>query len=479
MIEIEENTINFYQELHNECDPEKLLKIAKKGIFLIRPFFNYDKIKNHEYVVDISLYSKQYFFINNERQYERLTNFLFTNEIPFITSYIIINKYFMEKLYNEKRINIINQFFEHYFPMNEKEYILNYLIKYNLISNKFYNLVSSDDQNIKYDFFEYFYFNNKENNRFTNDFNTDIFYDNLTCIMRNGFDIAMVQDCIDKLSKYNELVPIYSFVYLRFPPYFPLKVIKKYTKKIYKKNMLKFKFLNKNIDNNNYYYEDLINSLFTDDFIRQLSDKESIENCDELKELEKYKFYPTMIKDYMIERNHNIYGDENVIKNRPYHNIRSNTNDLSYLVKFNSDNKPIWDDEEEGDFTTNIFPKDIYPFSRTILRDPNEVELMLQNPDYILNLNISSINVALSNNELIEVMLLIIIYIISMIHNKCNNFIIYLLVKSIKYFLYDELIFENNKLIFCIRNNIDCKIFYEKLTLIPNEVIKNYFGARQ
>jgi len=71
MIEIEKNTNLFYKELNSTCDINKLLNFAKKGIFLYEPLFKYDKIKYHESVIDISLYSRQYFFIYNKKQYNR------------------------------------------------------------------------------------------------------------------------------------------------------------------------------------------------------------------------------------------------------------------------------------------------------------------------------------------------------------------------------------------------------------------------
>jgi len=43
----ENNTIRFYEELENECNLEKLLNIAKDGIFLYKPLFYYDKIKKY------------------------------------------------------------------------------------------------------------------------------------------------------------------------------------------------------------------------------------------------------------------------------------------------------------------------------------------------------------------------------------------------------------------------------------------------
>ncbi|KAG4094821.1 hypothetical protein H8356DRAFT_1427690 [Neocallimastix lanati (nom. inval.)] len=63
----EENTKDFYKELNGECDPEKLLNIAKQGIFLEKPLLNYKSIKDHEYVVDISIITNQLYMINNKK----------------------------------------------------------------------------------------------------------------------------------------------------------------------------------------------------------------------------------------------------------------------------------------------------------------------------------------------------------------------------------------------------------------------------
>ncbi|KAG4081675.1 hypothetical protein H8356DRAFT_1319905 [Neocallimastix lanati (nom. inval.)] len=60
----EENTKDFYDELNGECDPKRLLYIAEKGIFLKEPLFKYDKIKDNEYVVDISYLLEDFIKIN-------------------------------------------------------------------------------------------------------------------------------------------------------------------------------------------------------------------------------------------------------------------------------------------------------------------------------------------------------------------------------------------------------------------------------
>ncbi|ORX42702.1 hypothetical protein BCR36DRAFT_415960 [Piromyces finnis] len=52
----ERNTELFYKELEKEdCDPDYLLELSQKGIFLIKPLFEYESIKYHENVVEINI----------------------------------------------------------------------------------------------------------------------------------------------------------------------------------------------------------------------------------------------------------------------------------------------------------------------------------------------------------------------------------------------------------------------------------------
>ena len=63
------NTEVFYKEFNENCCPEKLLEIERKGVYFYEPLFKYDKIKNHENVIDISIVANQYFLINNDNQF--------------------------------------------------------------------------------------------------------------------------------------------------------------------------------------------------------------------------------------------------------------------------------------------------------------------------------------------------------------------------------------------------------------------------
>jgi len=87
--------------------------LQEKGIFLYEPLFNNDKIKNDENVIEISILVGQYFMILNKNQYMKLIDlsfqkekydiYLFTSS-DCIFSLIIINRYLIEQLMNEKKM---------------------------------------------------------------------------------------------------------------------------------------------------------------------------------------------------------------------------------------------------------------------------------------------------------------------------------------------------------------------------------------
>jgi len=140
MVDIEKNTILFYEELEKKnCDYEKLLLISKKGIHLNEVLFNNENIKNHEYLVDISFYNNQFIYIRNEKQYLRLKSLL--ND--FLEPLIIFNNCFISFLLKETDIDFLQNFRCLYEPdltiyllyKHEEKYLEN-----NYISHKVFNL---------------------------------------------------------------------------------------------------------------------------------------------------------------------------------------------------------------------------------------------------------------------------------------------------------------------------------------------------
>jgi len=65
------NYILFIDELKKNCNAEKLLKIARFGIQLYKPLYEYEEIKYHRNAVEISILSGDNFIIYNNKQYNK------------------------------------------------------------------------------------------------------------------------------------------------------------------------------------------------------------------------------------------------------------------------------------------------------------------------------------------------------------------------------------------------------------------------
>ena len=215
----EENTKYFYNELNGECDPERLLWIAEQGIFLKEPLFKYDKIKDHEYVVDISIINNQFFLVNNNKQYNRLKYFFMEEDYIYgkychlncflgkYSSLIIINKYFIDKLFNGKD----EKFLKEVIVNRGISFYLLCLYNYSYIYTKTFILFYSDTINIPavpdmtFYIFKYFYSNTHkyllENLIKIKEKNIgDIL---MKIIIEFGNDINILNYCLDKIKQYN------------------------------------------------------------------------------------------------------------------------------------------------------------------------------------------------------------------------------------------------------------------------------------
>jgi len=69
-----------------------LLNFAeKKRLFLCEALFKYEKIKFHEYIIDISLYSRQYFYIHCMNYFSSFNIFNLYQNFDCIIKLILIN----------------------------------------------------------------------------------------------------------------------------------------------------------------------------------------------------------------------------------------------------------------------------------------------------------------------------------------------------------------------------------------------------
>lgn len=188
-------------------------------------------------------------------------------------------------------------------------------------------------------------------------------------------------------------------------------MLKKYVK-IFEPNKLRFIILDDIKEKQ--YYEEIINIICSDScfYYTLLYKQLQLKTGSVSRILNKYNIYPEKIKNYKIQ---NISGDKNFsfdfIKNK---NIDIKYKDIKYL------------------------PENIFPFTEKLFSTSDKLDLILQDSNYLLDLNINLINFKFIEKESsrlyqFEFYLLTLIYIISLLHNKKNPLLIYTLL------LYDNI----------------------------------------
>ncbi|KAL6591233.1 hypothetical protein U3516DRAFT_854813 [Neocallimastix sp. 'constans'] len=289
----EENTKDFYNELNGECDPERLLYIANQGIFLDEPLFKHEKIKNHEYVVDINILSRQFYMINNDSQYnrfkywcERINNneIDLLNDLNYFDSYteyyslIIINKYFIDRLLKEKNVEFIINIIKYKNPNFYLFYLYNTYICTSLLDD-----IISSNKNYDLDFIVE------------------------KIILYFGRDKNILQYCLD-LKKKNNLVIIPDLSNYKLPLLnHTLKYVKYYSTNLYNINSMQF------ICNDN-KISDFINIIFSEEGIRTFEKPLYSQRDKEI--FIKYNINLKNVSNYkIINNNENILKSEEIINN--------------------------------------------------------------------------------------------------------------------------------------------------------------------
>lgn len=430
----------FYKELKSTCDPDKLLNISKKGIFLCEPLYKFEKIKYHEYVIDISLYARQYFFIYNKKQYERFfycfKNFdlynifdLYYTDINFI-NLIIFNKFFLKQLIKEKNNSKVNLIFNSV----RTTYILKYLYKFKFITSKAYYLFSIDKiVDPQFEFMTFFYYN-EDNYIFSHNIEKYNYYriDMIVYyIYQFGYDINMLKYCVSLLKKFNILKDSSNHDNIfKLPLNFPLNVYKKYSEEIFYKN-------NYIVEHEDKYFEKVINILLSDKYMSAIGDINSLLHLYKINCIKRYGIDINLIKHSKIEKK---YEDNYKASEKPFNSYGFN----SIKYKNNSKNNlPIID----------------------VLNSNNNIEKILKKPNYLFTLNINF------NKYDMEAR---VVYIVSLIHNNYNKIIIKYLTSFISV-CYNAIIFENNKIVFYDRVDVDGYNYLKTFLLeIKNETFKSY-----
>jgi len=188
MLNIHDNTHLFYEEFDGNCNQEKLLKIARNGIYLYKSLSYFDKTKYHKNTVEINILAGEEFIIYNNKQYNKFKclyfkknslKILFKNcprppihsrfgfsSIDSKEDYlklIIINEFFIKKFihdidyYNDKDSMYKNRNFK--FGTKEVEIIICVLIRENnkeLLKQLLKNLFKNYNYERDFKFDKYF-----------------------------------------------------------------------------------------------------------------------------------------------------------------------------------------------------------------------------------------------------------------------------------------------------------------------------------
>ncbi|KAL6625976.1 hypothetical protein LY90DRAFT_674750 [Neocallimastix californiae] len=428
----EENTKDFYDELNGECDPKRLLYIAEKGIFLKEPLFKYDKIKDHEYVVDISVISDQFFLINNNKQYNRLKYFFkedryiydkYRHLTPSCNDYfslVIINKYFIEKLLYEKDENFLNEVIS-----TRENYLLEDFIKIN-------------ENNIE-----------------------DILR---KILIESGKDINILNYCLDKVKRNNSKIK--SIEGYRVPMHYCFETLKYYSDELCIKNHLYLKCEDK-------YAEEFINVCFTDEFIRnfyhfniEFHEKFSKKYNIDFKEIgEKFE----VIDINKINTNENETNENETNENE--------TNENEYINDIQGQLIKIIDPQYKGKLSYiesyELNPGDInFDFINKYLRNYKKIDRILKDPNYILNIDIVI-------NNYTDCLIIKLCYLASLIHNKCSKFIIQVLIFYDEY--WHSISYRDDKIVFgnYSGGRYKYKFYIRKIFKIlmntPHKLFNSYF----
>jgi len=409
--------------------------------------------------------------ISTKEQYNRLKyinqNFLeckFYNSV-FMDSYFfsnltIVNDFLNEQLLNEKDEIFIKSFFH-----NNINIFLLYLYKFKYISsyvlNLFYIKPILNHTYMLFDTIEYIYYNNREyldNSLIKSNIN-EYYFGN---IFKNFFyfkcvNIQLLDYFVDVVKKYSIVLESKKY---RIPPRFPLNIIEKYTNKIYKPNSLYV-----HCENN--YIERFINSIFSDTLINKLSKYEIFNISDELNV---YEIYEDMLElEYKIIHisNNNNKFIENNTKRIKYDyldtkDIIMKKYDLDGFRSIKSYNNINYDNI---DITIIEKIKEL-PFVKKYLGNYNEINKILNNPEFIVNINFET-------KSNVEYIIMKFTYIISLIHNKTKDFIIYVL---LNYYNQFNINYKNHKLYIEINDyqNKEFLNIFKVLSSTPHEDFNKY-----
>jgi len=390
--------------------------------------------------------------VNTESQYERFFDiidkfdeyniFSLYNNKNEISFFLVINEFFINKLVNDSNKHHIRTIFNSY----RSKLILENLYKYNIIPFNVYYLFSKVSlvESKNFELFNFFYFDIesslfKKVRRYISF--DEIFYE-VYIITNVAYDVKMLEYCVDLLERFNIKAPSYLSNYYKVPLNFPLNLLKYYTEKIFTSNCLTLCHKNK-------YFESLINIVLSDGKLNaHLDNSNKLFNFKPMEQLKRYEIDINTIKktDFKIS-----YKTEKIIQ--------------TYLISFNI--------EHENSEYNNPNSKEENLISKIILNNYYNVQKILKDYNSLFTFNI---------NFKKELFLIHITFIISLIHNNYNKFIIKYLVSFLFLNRSITTIYEDNKIVFYYQTNTDYifeNYYINTLLDVPNKTFRSYINFKE
>jgi len=478
----EVNTSLFYEELNGNGNPDKLLEIARKGIFLYEPLFKNEKIKDHENTIEISILARQFFMINTDRQYEKFMDIISRKEeyplFPFdskngtLENYfflLIENEFFIKKLLKEKDKQRL--LLAHNIGHNN---LMDNLRKYHCLREEVFYLFLEIESDTKLDIISYFYFND------TSALEPDYFMNSNSCInivMDYGRDFNIFKFCVEKIQSLESLFPNEGSV-CRIPPFFPLNQLEKYSNAMIEPNKLKYVHEDK-------CCERFFNSVFTD---RMCECPERIDEFFNTYDyvLSLYNIDKTNYKNFTIGNIHKssmtiALSEEDIINHNgeeederingieEEREIESDGESDTTIVVSNRVHLDDYYDSDVDDEDNEYLRLPVYP----ILYNVNNIKQILDDPDTVFSFILPGM--VEENYALLQI-----VYAVALIHQGFSELVIDALVHCITY---GDIEYINNKIVFIILDNPSIPhnhsyYTYRALSRLPNDTFTNYLTTR-
>jgi len=354
--------------------------------------------------------------------------------------------FFLNRLLQETKEFLLETVISSY----DSNYLLRFLHQFKKVSDPLFTLFNKKANTTFFDFINFFYFG-IDSRLFSwepttmDQLDRSHFEEMANIIGKFGYDIQMLNYLVKQLKQYHHVLPITKTTIFRVPLTFPLTTLQYYTDKIYEPNVMKFQ-------HDHPYIETFFNTVFTDTYFNLTHHHGGKLFFSRLKS-------SPMLTRYGLNNIENISGNYH-LQNQEEYEIQQELLGISQRL----DTMELTEPEED--------PMDDEEDLIQLLNNDEKLNQLLMDPDSIFSLQQDMDR--LSNNKTLKLNLLYVCYLIAIIHQKSNIFIIYLLTKILNETLMVQ--YRKNKLIIYCDSNCESDMkLCQILNSIPHDLFRSYF----